>query len=78
MATKRTRDSVWDAALTKTVAANSAIDVDELVDELPASERTIREVLQVMVDSHHLEKVVKPDGSHLFIASDRYQTSLSE
>lgn len=66
MPTRRKRDKVWIAALTKTVMAEKAVTAEEIVEEVDASERTVRGVLSVMADTPFLERDVK-DGRVRFI-----------
>jgi len=63
MATKRTRDDVWEKALNRVVLDEEQVVPDELVEATEASERTVREVLSVMASTPYLERCVMDDGS---------------
>ena len=66
MPTRRTRDKVWIAALTKTAMAGKAVTAEEIVEEVDASDRTVRGVLSVMADTPFLERDVQ-DGRGRFL-----------
>lgn len=66
MAEKRTRDAVWDAALMKTVKKGEAATPADIAELSNVSERTVRDVLNVMTDSHWLKREVLDDGSVRF------------
>lgn len=66
MAQKRTRDAVWDAALLKTVKKGEPATPKEIAELSDVSERTVRDVLNVMSDSHWVKREVRNDGSVRF------------
>lgn len=63
MAKKRTRDAVWDAALMKTVKMGEKTTPAEVAELADVSERTVRDVLNVMADSGWLRRKVLNDST---------------
>lgn len=66
MAEKRVRDGVWDVALTRTVKQGEPATPEYIADITNTSERTVRDVLNVMAESHWLKREVMDDGSVRF------------
>lgn len=62
MAQRRTRDDVWITALELT-SAGKVVTPDQIADETGASDRTVRETLNVMKDTPFLSRDLAPDGT---------------
>jgi DNA-binding GntR family transcriptional regulator len=58
----RTRDKVWMVALTKTIRVGEWVRPGEIATETGVSERTVREVLNVMSDNGWLQRAVDDDS----------------
>lgn len=66
MAEKRTRDSVWDTALKMTLIRGEVARPEEVAEMADVSERTVREVLNIMADCNWLKRETLQDGSVRF------------
>jgi Mn-dependent DtxR family transcriptional regulator len=66
----RGRDGVWMLALNKTIRHNRHVRPGDMADELNVSERTIREVLNVMARNGWLNRMVDDDGRVKFGSPD--------
>lgn len=68
MAEKTSRDSVWNAALVKTVKQGKAVTPAEIADMADVCEQTARDCLLVMSDDYWLQRRTKPDGRVQYIS----------
>lgn len=65
-----TRDRVWTVALTHTQRMDSVTTPEAIADETGASERMVRDALNVMAQNGFIRRDVKMDGSVRFMPTD--------
>lgn len=70
MPTQTMRDRVWTVALTHTQRMDQATTPEKIVEETGASERMVRQCLNVMAQNGFLRRDQKMDGTVRYLPTD--------